>query len=129
MENTVKKLNQSIEKYKAIQKKQITLFDTELMPDLGSLNFERASAFADLKNNLDRFLNMIHYEDNNDLMTFYQNQLSLLIETDGELKKTISQYKNELKQHMCDMNKSKTAFHGYAKSVRSFDQKTFGFTG
>ena len=122
-------LDRSIEKYKAIQEKQINTFETELMPDLESLNFERAAVFADLKNNLDHFSNIVHDEPDMELIVHYQNQLEEIMKTDGLLKKRITQYKNELKRHMSDTSKSKIAFHGYKKSAGSTGLKSIYVSG
>lgn len=122
-------LDRSMKKYKSIQEKQINAFETELMPDLESLNFERATIFADLKNNLDHFSNIIHDEVDMELIAHYQNQLKEIMETDELLKKKITQYKNELKKHMLDTSKSKTAFHGYTKAAGSSSLKAIYLTG
>ena len=119
------------EKTAAVEKidRLTTGIETELMPDLESLNFERATVFADLKNNLDHFSNIIHDEPDMDLIVHYQTQLKEIMETDELLKKRITQYKNELKQHMFDTNKSKIAFHGYKKSTGSTGLKSLYLTG
>ena len=122
-------LDRSIEKYKAIQEKQINTFETELMPDLESLNFERAVVFADLQNNLDHFSNIIHDDADMELIVHYQTQLEEIMKTDALLKKRITQYKNELKRHMFDTSKSKIAFHGYTKSAGSTGLKSVYITG
>ena len=129
MKNKFNPLDRSMEKYKAIQEKQINAFETELMPDIESLNFERAVVFADLKNNLDHFSNIVHDEHDMELIVHYQTQLKEIMETDELLKKRITQYKNELKQHMFDTNKSKIAFHGYKKSTGSTGLKSLYLTG
>ena len=118
-----------MEKYKDIQEKQINAFETELMPDLESLNFERAGVFADLKNNLDHFSNIIHYKPDMELIIHYQTQLKEIMEIDELLKKRIIEYKKELKQHMLDTSKSKTAFHGYKKAAGSTGLKSVYITG
>ena len=122
-------LDRSMEKYKAIQEMQINAFETELMPDLESLNFERAAVFADLKNNLDHFSNIIHDDPDMKLIVHYQTQLKEIMKTDELLKKRIIQYKNELKQHMFHTNKSKIAFHGYKKSAGSSSLKSIYISG
>ena len=129
METKFKALDRSIEKYKAIQEKQINTFETELMPDLESLNFERAAVFADLKNNLDHFSNIVHDEPDMELIGHYQTQLEEIMETDALLKKRITQYRNELKQHMFDANKNKIAFHGYKKTAGSTGLKSIYISG
>lgn len=129
MKSKFNPLDRSMEKYKAIQEKQINAFETELMPDLESLNFERAAVFADLKNNLDHFSNIIHYEPDMELIIHYQTRLKEIMETDERLKERITQYKNELKQHMLDTSKTKTAFHGYKKSAGSSGLKWVYITG
>jgi len=118
-----------MEKYKAIQEKQINAFETELMPDLESLNFERAAVFADLKNNLDHFSNLVHDEPDMELIVHYQTQLEEIMKIDELLKKRITQYKNELKRHMSDTSKSKIAFHGYKKSAGSTGLKSIYISG
>jgi uncharacterized membrane-anchored protein YhcB (DUF1043 family) len=122
-------LDRSMEKYKAIQEKQINAFETELMPDIESLNFERAAVFADLKNNLDHFSNIVHDEPDMALIVHYQNQLEEIMKTDARLKKRITQYKNELKQHMSDTSKSKIAFHGYKNSAGATGLKSVYISG
>lgn len=129
MKTKFRPLDRSMEKYKAIQEKQINAFETELMPDLESLNFERAAVFADLKNNLDHFSNIIHDEADMELIIHYQTQLEEIMETDDVLKKKITRYKNELKQHMFDTSQSKVAFHGYTKSAGSTCLKSIYVTG
>ncbi|RLB86863.1 MAG: hypothetical protein DRH26_16670 [Deltaproteobacteria bacterium] len=128
MEIKFEKLHQSIEEYKAIQDKQISSFETELMPDLESLGFERASAFAELKNNLDHFLNSMHDETDSDLAVAYQIELNKIMAQDEILTQKISQYKEKLKKHMHSTNQSKTAFNGYANSVKAMNQRTISFT-
>ena len=129
MKSKFKPLDRSMEKYKAIQEKQINAFETELMPDLESLNFERAVVFADLKNNLDHFSNIVHDEPDMKLILHYQTQLGEIMETDELLKKRITQYRNELKQHMFDTSKNKIAFHGYKKTAGSTGLKSVYLTG
>ncbi|MDX9964131.1 hypothetical protein, partial [Desulfobacter postgatei] len=90
MKSKLNALDRSMEKYKDIQEKQINAFETELMPDLESLNFERAAVFADLKNNLDHFSNIIHYEPDMELIIHYQTRLKEIMETDERLKKRIT---------------------------------------
>jgi hypothetical protein len=127
-----KYLTRAIENYKTLQEKQITLFETQLLPDLESLNFERAAAFADLKNNLDHFLNLIHddtRDTHSDFIVFYQNELHQIVLKDDMLKKKISEHRNELKQHMGETNKNKKAFHGYAGAAGSNRLKTICFNG
>ena len=128
MEIKFENLYQSIEKYKAIQEQQISSFEAELMPDLGSLSFERASAFAELKNNLDHFLNSIHDKKDSILAESYQIELNKIMAQDEILTQKISQYKDKLKKHMHSTNQSKTAINGYANSVKTMDQKTICFT-
>lgn len=129
MKSKLNALDRSMEKYKDIQEKQINAFETELMPDLESLNFERTAVFADLKNNLDHFSNIIHYEPDMELIIHYQTRLKEIMETDERLKERITQYKNELKQHMLDTSKTKTAFHGYKKSAGASGLKWVYITG
>lgn len=119
-----------MEAYETLQEKQLSLFDTELIPDLKSLNFERISAFADLKINLDHFLNIIHRGDDVvDLITIYQTRINTILRTDDLLKEKINHHKNEIKQHMGNTNTHKVALQGYANSIRPSHLKTISFSG
>ncbi len=130
METLVKKLNQSMKAYETLQEKQLSLFDTTLIPDLELLNFERASAFTELKINLDHFLNIIHRGDDLvDLISVYQTRINTILKTDDLLKEKINHHKNEMKQHIADTNKNKVAFQGYANSTRASHLKTISFSG
>ena len=62
-------------------------------------------------------------------MVHYQTQLEEIMKTDELLTKRITQYKNELRQHMFNTNKSKIAFHGYKKSAGSTGLKSIYISG
>ncbi len=130
MKTPYKKLNQTLKEYKLLQDKQSACFETELLPDIKTLNFERTKVFACLKNELDHFLNMRHYDGNwAECLVFYQTELGIIMAKDQILKKAIAGYRDELRQHMCDTSKQKTAIHGYARTTRLTDRQTIRFSG
>ena len=129
MEQLLQKLNQSIRDYQEMQEKQIQAFETEVMPDIENFNFERASVFADLKNHLDDFLNILHDEDQVRSGLFYQNKIKTILETEGILRDKIHQHKNLLQQHMGDTRNSRTAIKGYAGSLKTEKVKTLSSKG
>lgn len=126
---SIEKLNHAIKEYQDIQETQIFSLDTELLPDIETLNFERASAFAELKNNLDHFLNFSHSESNIELIQMYKNILDEMLNTDTIIKNKIIHHKNSLKQHMKDISNNKKAIHNYAKSAKQSPKRTIRFTG
>lgn len=129
MEDQIKDLNQSIRKYQLLQEKHISSFDRELMPNLSTLTFERAAAFADLKNNLDQFLNIIHDETQLSSALYYQDQLQRIMETDQQLKKKIQSHREDLSRHLRQAKVGKTAIRGYAASARAVLPKASGVKG
>lgn len=129
MDQHLQKLNQSIQDYQQMQEKQIQAFETELMPDIETFNFERAFVFADLKNDLDHFLNFLHDAGQVQSGLFYQNKIKTIMETDMILKDKISRHKNLLQQHMGNTRNSRTAVKGYAGSVKTQNVKTVCLKG
>jgi len=129
MEIQLTDLNRSIDHYRSLQDRHIAAFDTELMPDLSTLTFERAAAFADLKNNLDQFLNILHDETQLSLALFYQDQLKLIMEIDQRLRERVQTHKDSLARHMKQARAGKTAIRGYATSARMGRPKALGFKG
>ncbi len=116
-------LEKSIERYKSIQKKHIRAFETELLPDIESQNFERAQAFAEMKNQFDELLNRT--QDNGteiglnymETIASYISEINKILKSDSILKEKIIKYKKELKQHLTNTGKVRTAFNGYAAST------------
>ena len=118
MKPSYKKLNQTLEEYKLLQDKQLACFETELLPDIASFNFERSEVFIRLKNNLDPLLKMRHHDESvADCLAFYRKELGVIIAKDKNIKKTIAGYRDELRRHMYDTSKQKTAFRGYARAA------------
>mgnify|MGYP006300953883 CR=1 FL=1 len=117
MEKIKYRLTRSLEKYEALQKEQMDAFETRLLPDIETHNFKRASVFADLKNDLDDLLNLIH--DNQDVMELerYSSRLNKILAVDDLLREKLIQYRSELLTHMGNTNKSKIAFDGYSKGA------------
>ena len=120
--STLQALDHSIQEYRAIQEKHITAFETELIPDLERQNFERAYAFAEMKNNLDKFSgNLLDDKadagpDCVDAAALYITQIKKILASDAILKEKILIYQKELKQHLKNTGQVKTAFNGYAAS-------------
>ncbi|GEM_PF-2971239 len=127
-------LDQSIEKYSDIQEKHIRAFETELMPDLESQNFERAYAFADMKNKFNEFLSTIQNNKDDirinyrDTAASYIAKITKILESDAILKKKILIYQKQLKQHLNDTGKVRTAFNGYAASTGADKYIAFSLT-
>lgn len=119
---TLQALDHSIQEYMAIQEKHIKAFETELMPDLERQNFERAYAFAEMKNNFDKFAGNLLYNkadaepDYVNAAVLYMTQIKKILASDAILKEKILIYQKELKQHLNNTGQAKTAFNGYAAS-------------
>ncbi len=123
MNNQLQALEKSIGQYKAIQEKHIRAFETEIMPDIESQNFERAHAFAEMKIMFDEILNMAQENVNEpgfnymETIASYIPEISKILKVNSILKEKIIKYKKELKQHLTNTGKVRTAFNGYAAST------------
>lgn len=122
-------LNQAIRDYQTLQEKQLSAMDTQVLPDIETLNFERAAAFADLKNGLDHFLNFSQSENTDELAIVYQGLLTDILATDKVIMEKISIHKERLKMHMHRTKKNQAAMSKYADSTRLNHLKTMCFTG
>ncbi len=125
MDDLIHALDKSIEKYRSMQERHIKAFETELMPDLELQNFEREHAFAEMKNRFDGFLGKIQNNDDYvktgtdyvDTALLYTTQIKTILQCDAELKEKIIVYREQLKRHMNETGKFKTALNGYAGSA------------
>ncbi len=123
MNNQLQALEKSIEQYKALQEKHIRAFETEIMPDIESQNFERAHAFAEMKNQFDEILNRAQDNGNKtgsnymEAIASYILEISKILKFNSILREKIIKYKKELKQHLSNTGKVRTAFTGYAAST------------
>ncbi len=123
MNNRLQALEKSIGQYKAIQKKHIKAFETEIMPDIELQTFERAHAFAEMKNQFDEILNIAQENVNEpglnymEIIASYISEISKILKFNSILKEKIIKYKKELKQHITNTGKVRTAFTGYAAST------------
>lgn len=123
----ISQLKQSIEGYKAIQEKQLSEFGHNLFPDIETLNFERASAFAELKNQLNHFLNFSH-SDNIESLLLYQAELKHILMTDRRLQDLIAEYKKALTQQINNTCNGKKALTNYGHSTEGINKKTLHLT-
>jgi len=126
MNNQLQALDKSIEQYKAIQKKHIREFETSLLPDIESQNFERKHAFAEMKNQFDELLKRTQYNRTEiefnyiEAVAAYISEINKILKFDSILKNKIIKYKKELKQHLTNTGKIRTAFNGYAASTDTY---------
>ena len=116
MREETSRLNNALQNYKEVQFRQLALFDNAEGPDLDAMKFYRASAYADLKNNLDSFLNISHIDMDPDLIHSYQKELKEILNTDQTLKEKITLYKEDLEKQMLSTCKAKTAIGHYAQA-------------
>ncbi len=78
-------LEQSIKEYKSIQEKHITEFETELIPDLESQIFQRAHAFAEMKNNFDDLLNKLNKNNTEVKSNLYKTPINSFTNTSSNI--------------------------------------------
>jgi len=87
-------------------------------PDIHTMQFERASVFTELKNQLACFVKNSEKGSNSfkEAVTICQERIRSILEKDVCLKRKIADYRCELQHKKKVINKGKIALHGYGGS-------------
>ncbi len=115
MKDLPESLSNILEKYATLQARQLRSFETDELPDISRLSFERATAFERLKEELTHLLLELDRQntDSPDLAASIKARIAAVLERDGVLMEKITEHRERLRAHMEKMQNGKKALRGY----------------